>query len=393
MPFSAYAHFLQNRRNTHCLRDLRPVGPSVAGSTRLHDRRMLNFSSNNYMGLADHPALVARSQEWTALWGTGSTASRLVCGDMELFDPIEKKLAAGKGYESALVFNSGFQANSTLLSSLLDPSILKHSPLVFSDRLNHASIHHGIRAAGVRQIRYRHNDLDHLETLLKKHQSAPNPKFILSETVFSMDGDRADVAGLLRLKRRYDAFLYLDEAHAVGVLGKDGFGLAADFPGEADLVMGTFSKALGGFGAYVVCCRPLRDFFINHCSGFIYATALPPGVLGAMDAALELLPTLEPQRRRLLHNSQNLRRHIQALGLDCAASTTQIVPLILGSEEKALTMAKHLESHAGIMAVAVRPPTVPAGSSRIRFSLSAAHDDSAIERLTQAITHWIGLPS
>lgn len=388
MPYAAYNRFLENRHQTHCLRTLRPVGPSHGGQTTRDGRSLLNFSSNNYMGLADHPALIARANEWTARWGTGSTASRLVCGNMELFHQVETKLALGKGYESALVFNSGFQANSSILTSLLDPSILKQSPLVFSDRLNHASMHHGIRAAGIHQIRYRHNDLNHLNDLLKERKDTPNPKFILSETVFSMDGDRADVAGLLAIKRRYNAFLYLDEAHAVGVLGKNGFGLAADFPGEADLVMGTFSKALGGFGAYAVCAKHLREFLINHCAGFIYATALPPGVLGAMDAALELLPTLETKRQRLLEKSQELRQHLQSLGLNYGNSSTQIIPVILGSETHTLAMAHHLESQADIMAVAVRPPTVPVGSSRIRFSLTAAHDDQTLDRLKTAITLW-----
>lgn len=390
MPYAAYERFLEDRRQTHCLRTLRPVGPSHGGQTTRDGRSLLNFSSNDTMGLADHPALIARANEWTTRWGTGSTASRLVCGTMELFQQVEARLAHGKGYESALVFNSGFQANSSLLTSLLDPSILKQSPLVFSDRLNHASMHQGIRTTGIRQIRYRHTDLNHLEDLLKQHANAPNPKFILSETVFSMDGDRADVAGLLALKRRYHAFLYLDEAHAVGVLGKDGFGLAADFPGEADLVMGTFSKALGGFGAYAVCPQPLRQFLINHCAGFIYSTALPPGVLGAMDAALELLPTLEPQRQRLLKKSQELRQHLQSLALNYGNSSTHIVPVILGSETRTLAMAHDLESQADIMAIAVRPPTVPAGSSRVRFSLTAAHDDTALERLKTAITLWHG---
>lgn len=388
MFFSPYEQFLQDRKTTHRLRTLRSVGPSAAGSTRFGGRDLANFSSNNYMGLADHPALIARAGEWSARWGTGATASRLVCGNMDLFAQVEEKLASGKGYESALVFNSGFQANSSLLASLLDPAVLKHPPLVFSDRLNHASMHLGIRAAGVKQIRYRHNDLNHLEDLLKKHHDAPNSKFILSETVFSMDGDRADVGGLLELKRRHDAFLYLDEAHAVGVLGKNGFGLAADYPGQADLVMGTFSKALGGFGAYVVCSGVLRDFFINHCAGFIYATALPPGVLGAMDAALELLPNLEHQRLRLLQKSAELRTRLRAAGMDVGLSTTQILPVILGAETQTLALSNHLESHANIMAVAVRPPTVPVGSSRVRFSLTAAHDDLTLDRLAEAVLHW-----
>ena len=384
MPYAAYQRFCQQRTDSHRHRRLQAVGPGSGGHTLVDGRAMLNFSSNNYLGLATHPALIARAREWTAEWGAGATASRLVCGNLELFERVEARLAHGKGSETALVFNSGFQANSALLDALLDRHVLGHAPLVFSDRLNHASIHHGCRAAGVRQIRYRHNDMNHLESLLKRHEQAPNPRFILSESVFSMDGDRADVAALIDLKRRYGAFLYLDEAHAAGVLGRDGFGLAADHPGAVDLVMGTFSKGLGGFGAYAACDRTVRDYLINHCAGFIYATALPPGVLGAMDAALELLPGLGAARARLLGESDRLRAAVAAAGFDHGPSSTQIVPLLLGSEERAMDAGQRLRAH-GILAVAIRPPTVPEGASRIRFSLSAAHGAADLDRLIAVI--------
>ncbi len=385
MPLSAYRQFLQQRHSQRRHRLLRTVVPLGRGRIRVDGRELLNFSSNDYLGLANHPALIERSRQWTAAWGTGSTASRLVCGNLEPFERVEHRLARGKGSEAALVFNSGFQANSTILDSLLSRRVLGADPLVYSDRLNHASIHHGLRAAGVRQIRYRHNDLNHLETLLKRDRAAGRPRFILSETVFSMDGDRADVAGLIELKKRHGAFLYLDEAHAAGVLGPDGFGLAADHPGAVDLTMGTFSKGLGGFGAYAACSATLRDYLINQCSGFIYATALPPGVLGAMDAALELLPTLGAARQNLLAESERLRRAFGAAGLDCGPSSSQIIPLLLGDDEKALAMSRTLENR-GILAIAIRPPTVPPGGSRIRFSLSAAHAGTDVDRLIDVVT-------
>ena len=197
-----------------------------------------------------------------------------------------------------------------------------------------------------------------------------------------MDGDRADVAGLLDLKARFGAFLYLDEAHATGVLGPGGFGLAAAFPGRVDLVMGTFSKGLGGFGAYAACRKNLRDYLINRCGGFIYATALPPAVLGAMDAALELLRSLEPERTRLLVASNRVRQAFQNAGLDTGNSTTQIVPLLLGNDAATLALSHQLQQ-AGILAVAIRPPTVPQGQSRIRFSLTADHDDSDLDHLIE----------
>lgn len=389
MPLKAYQSFTQERHQLHRLRTLRPVGVTTAGHTTVGGKDVVNFSSNNYMGLANHPELIRRAQAWTEAWGVGSTASRLVCGNLELFERVEDKLAQGKKSAAALVFNSGFQANSAILASLLDRHVLKSKPLVFSDRLNHASIHHGCRAAGISQIRYGHNDLNHLEALLKKYATKPCARFIVSETVFSMDGDRADVAGLLALKERFGAFLYLDEAHAAGVLGPDGFGLAAAFPGQVDLVMGTFSKGLGGFGAYAACSKELREYLINHCSGFIYATALPPSVLGAMDAALELLPGMTDQRAWVLHASERVRQAFRHLGLSVGHSSTQIVPLWLGDESRTLEVSQLLEE-AGILGIAIRPPTVPPGSSRIRFSLTASHSEADIERLIATVRTLLG---
>ncbi|MBF0358621.1 MAG: 8-amino-7-oxononanoate synthase [Magnetococcales bacterium] len=382
MAESIYSTYLKARKKSGLWRSLRPVGVSQQGRTILSGESVLNFSSNDYMGLASHPALKKKSRQWIKKWGAGSTASRLVCGNMELFEQVEGRLVAGKGSEAALVFSSGFGANSGILSALLDRQVLKKQPQVFSDRLNHASMHHGLRAAGVRQIRYRHNDLDHLEELLKK--SGPGPKFILSETVFSMDGDRADVAGLLSLKERYGAFLYLDEAHAAGVLGPAGLGLATEFKGRADLVMGTFSKGLGGFGAYAACSQDLKDFLINHCSSFIFATALPPGVLGSMAAALDLLPSMAKERRSLLAQGERLRTALRGAGLDVGYSSTQIVPVILGDNQRCIEVSRRLEKKA-LLGIAIRPPAVPAGKSRLRLSLTANHSSQDIDKLIQGI--------
>ncbi|MBF0460532.1 MAG: 8-amino-7-oxononanoate synthase [Magnetococcales bacterium] len=384
MPIVAYHRFCQTRQEAGQWRVLRAVGPSQAGRTGVDGRSVINFSSNNYMGLATHPALIRRSQEWTDRWGVGATASRLVCGNLALFAPIEAKLSQGKGTEAALIFNSGFQANATVLAALLDRAVLGEEPLVFADRFNHASLHHGCRVAGVRQFRYRHNDLNHLEMLLKKYARRPGPRFIVSETVFSMDGDCCDVAGLIALKERYGAFLYLDEAHATGVLGVDGFGLAAAYPGQVDLVMGTFSKGLGGFGAYVACSQAVKAYLVNQCGGFVYSTALPPGVLGAMDAALDLLPVLGESRERLQRNSAWVRQVWQAAGLATGLSSTQIIPLLLGGEAETLEMSGRLKA-AGILAVAIRPPTVPVGTSRIRFSLTALHGEADLRYLVETV--------
>ena len=364
-----------------------PDGTVVVG--RGEAGGLLDFSSNDYLGLSRHPELIRRAQAFVARWGAGSGASRLVTGNLAPFAAIEDKLAKGKGAESALLFVSGFQANATMLPALLDARTLGGEPLVFADRNNHASLIHGCQAAGVRQIRFRHNDLDHLALLLARHAGEGRPCVIVTETVFSMDGDRADVAALAALAEQYGAFLYLDEAHATGVLGATGFGLAQGLAGPRCLAMGTFSKALGGFGAYAACSSRLRDYLINRCTGLIYATALPPAVLGAMDAALDLLPGLDRERARLAAHAERFRAAMAEADLDTGASSTQIVPLLLGDEESALALARNLEAD-GFLAVAIRPPTVPRGGSRIRFAFSALHQDEQRERLIAAVLQRMG---
>ncbi|WP_417795565.1 8-amino-7-oxononanoate synthase [Terasakiella pusilla] len=377
-----YSHYVEGLSGKGLRRQLRPVGQTLNGRTMINAREVINFSSNNYMGLAQHPLLIERAQLWTQEWGTGSMASRLVCGTMELHEQVEQRLIDAKGGEAALVFNSGFQANSAILSSLFDRDVLGQEALVFCDRLNHASMHHGLKAGGVRQIRYRHNDLNHLEELLKKHQDQVAARFILTESVFSMDGDQSDIDALIDLAERYGADLYVDEAHATGVLGQRGYGLCAGK--NVTFKMGTFSKALGGFGAYLVCSKAVKDFLVNRCSGMIYSTSLPPAVLGAMDAALELVPSLEVERQRLHKNAERVRQSFRECGFDVADSSTQIIPLIIGDETKTLELAKALEAQ-NILGIAIRPPTVPKGTSRIRFALSAAHSDKDIDTLCDVV--------
>ncbi len=381
---SIWRDALEARAQQGRLRSLREARRLGAGRVLVDGRTLIDFSSNDYLALTRHPELARRAAAFASEWGVGAGASRLVCGNLEPLQRIEEKVAAAKGTEAALLLASGWQTNASVLPALFDRRVLGGEPLVFSDRLNHASIHHGCNAASVRQLRYRHLDLNHLEGLLREHASEPAPKFILSETVFSMDGDRLDVPALVELAERHGAFLYLDEAHATGVLGRDGFGLAAGLGRRAGLVMGTFSKALGGFGGYVACSSALRDHLVNGCSGFVYSTGLPPPILGAIDAALDLVPTLESERLRLHQNAALLRDRLQAAGFDTGTSTTQIVPVLLGSEQRAVTIARALED-AGYLGVAIRPPTVPEGGSRIRFSLSAAHTQADVNGLADAL--------
>ncbi|HXH02271.1 MAG TPA: 8-amino-7-oxononanoate synthase [Candidatus Competibacteraceae bacterium] len=343
---------------------------------------LLNFAGNDYLGLAGHPALAAAAARWAQDYGTGMGASRLLTGTLEACERLEARLAVLKGTEAALILPGGFQANATVLAALL--AAAGATPLVYSDRLNHASMHFGLAAGGVRQIRFRHNDLDHLQDLLRRDAARPGARLIVSESVFSMDGDRADIAGLVALAERYGAFLYIDEAHATGVFGPGGAGLCHGYGRRIDLLMGTFGKALGGFGAFVACSRMVRDYLINRCAGLIYATALPPPVLGAIAAALDLLPELDEERRRLVAHGDRLRQRLQAAGYDTLASTTQIIPVVLGEEQAVLDAAARLREQ-GLLVAAIRPPTVARGSSRLRISLSAAHTAAEVDALADAL--------
>jgi 8-amino-7-oxononanoate synthase len=378
------ATYLEALEGSGTLRDLKSGNPDGAATVWRNGRKLINFSSNNYLGLAQHPKLIERAVAWTEKWGVGSGASRLVTGTFEAHVLVEEKLAALKGTESALIFNSGYQANSSVLPALFDRDMLGRDALVFTDRLIHASLHQGCRAAGTREIRFHHNDLTHLESLLEKHAQQDGQKFILTESIFSMDGDRADLFALCDLADKYEAFLYVDEAHATGVLGPKGMGLSGEVPGRIDLVMGTFSKALGSFGGYVACSQKLKDYLINRSAGFIYSTSLPPGVLGAIDAALDLVPGMEDERFRLQRHSEHLRTALAAHGLDTCRSSSQIVPAVIGGVEETLMAASILED-AGLLGIAIRPPTVPKDASRIRFALSADHTDNDVEKLISVI--------
>jgi 8-amino-7-oxononanoate synthase len=377
----SYQAFLDRRAAEGLRRSLTGVAAPTAREIRAGGRLYVNFSSNDYLGLRSHAALIGRAREWAEAHGVGSGASRLVTGNLDLFAPIEAKLAKLKGKQAALVMASGFQTNAAVLQALLDRVVLGTEPLVFADRLNHASMHFGCQAAGVRQLRYRHCDASHLGELLSQYQGDSRPRFILTESVFSMDGDLAPLAGIAALARAHDACLIVDDAHATGILGEGGAGLAA----EADIVIGTFSKALGSFGGFVASSETVRDYLVNRCAGLIYSTALPPPVLGAIDAALDLVPGMNEERSYVSGLAERFRAGAQAAGINTGASTTQIVPVILGSAEAALAMSARLRQ-AGFWARSIRPPTVPVGTARLRLAFNASHHESDIDRILDVLS-------
>jgi 8-amino-7-oxononanoate synthase len=376
-----FAAELERREAAGLRRTTVSVAPAGPGAVVREGRALLNFSSNDYLGLARHPALAARAAEFGARLGTGAGASRLVCGTLEAHAAIEARVAVLKGQEAAMLLASGWQANASVLGTLV--RFAGPDAMLFADELNHSSLVQGARLGGVKPVLFRHNDMAHLASLLEERAGRPGKRLIVTESVFSMDGDRADIVALSALAEAHGAFLYVDEAHATGVLGARGMGLTAGVPG-VDLVMGTFSKALGSFGAYVAGSRALIDFLQNMCAGFIYTTALPPPVLGAIDAALDLVPGVDAERALLAEHANVLRAAFARSGIDTAGSSTQIVPALVGDAAAALALAEALRAR-GVLAVAIRPPTVPAGTSRIRFALSAAHDAAAIQHLVDAV--------
>lgn len=347
---------------------------------------LADFSSNDYLGLSRHPEVIEAAHRALELYGTGATGSRLLSGNLDLYEAFEARIAADKHTESALIFGSGYQANATVLAALINAKVLGAEPLVFCDRLNHASLHHAFKVAEVKQIRFRHADLTHLRELLEKHAHSDQPKFIVAESVFGMDGDVIDLQALAQLAREHQAFVYLDEAHATGVMGAQGYGLTADLAQPIELAMGTFSKALGGSGAYVACSKAVRDYLVTACTGFIYSTALSPAVIAAMHKAWTLLPTLQAERDRLMQTAAGLRQRLQALGLDTGASTTHIIPVILGDERRTLK-ARDLLQQRGINVSAVRPPTVPPNTARLRMALASHHTPAHIDALVDALAN------
>ncbi|MBI5550939.1 MAG: 8-amino-7-oxononanoate synthase [Desulfobacterales bacterium] len=371
---------LAARRERMQMRRLETVEGGDGAAIEVGGRRMLNFCSNDYLGLSRHPLLQQRAADYLARYGTGSGSSRLICGNHAYFGPVEERLAALKGTEAALVFNSGFQANATILPALAD-----RETLILSDRLNHNSLIQGARLARCRVEIFAHNDMAHLRALLDRHRPSFRRILIVTESVFSMDGDLCPLAELAALARAFGAILVVDEAHATGVIGPKGMGLSCGH--GVDVTIGTFSKACGGFGAYVAGSRQLRDYLINCCAGIIYSTALPPAVLGAVDGALELVPGMEAERRRLHAHADLLRTALRRMGWDCGPSSTQIVPVMVGSEGETLALSQWLGAH-GIYASAIRPPTVEKEKSRIRLAVTAMHTTEDIERVIEAFGQW-----
>lgn len=351
----------------------------------LAEIRGVNLCSNDYLGLAEHPKL--REATLRAVQNAprvGGTGSRLLSGQTEAWRVLEEEFAAFAGTEEALFFGSGYAANMGLLAALVGKD-----DVVYSDALNHASLIDGMRLSGARKVIYPHLDLQVLEDRLREEAGAPWRKIIITESIFSMDGDIAPLRKIAELADEYEAAIILDEAHAIGVMGSEGRGLAAEAGIVPHLlaVVHTCGKALGCAGAFVCGPAVLKEHLINHARTFIFSTALPPYFSQQIRAAVQLAAGMDTERQELQERAQHLRAALRAEGFDTAGSGSQIVPVVFGDVQETLAAAEHLQNE-GFAVRAIRPPTVPEGKSRLRLSLTSRIPQHELDRLVKSLVAW-----
>jgi len=342
----------------------------------------LNCASNDYLGFSQNEEIKLAALDAIKDYGNSSGGSRVVSGNYNIYNRLEKELADFKGYESCLIVNSGYIANLLIVSTLATPDTI-----IFTDKLNHASIYDGIRLSGAKMVRYRHNDVSHLEELLKKYSAFPE-KIVITDTIFSMDGDRVRLREIVNLKASYRFLLVIDEAHGTGLFGK-GRGLAHEYEVEKDIDinMGTFSKALGGFGAYICAKSELVEYLINKGRGFIYTTSLPPAIVGGNLKAIELLKeNFEQYGGKLITYCEVFRKLLQERKIDFLNSTSQIFPIVVSDNNKAL-QAQNKLLKLGIYVAVARRPTVT--TPRLRVSLRADFDLSDIYKIADSLVNTL----
>lgn len=372
-------------RYQNYLNDLRAKGRCRTVDLGEVKHRGVNFSSNDYLQLKCHSKVIEKSKEYTNKWGAGSSGSRLLLQNCDYFWQLENRIAEDLKKQAALVFSTGYQTSISVLSALLDKTVLRDSVLVLSDRMNHASLLKGSQYSGVKQLRYRHLDMSHLEDLLKRYRSKVEHLFIITESLFGMDGDMVNMQDLTILSQKYGAFLYVDEAHALGVCGHQGFGLSRGYSRSVEVIMGTFSKALGGAGGFIACNEMVRDYIINKSSGFMHSTAPSPGAVGAAQQAWELVADMDSQREHLRSLAEYACQKFKAAGIDIGATTSHIIPLIIGDDHRAVACQKALQER-GILIPVIRYPSVPKGAARLRLCLTTAHQKADIDTVITALT-------
>lgn len=382
IKYSFIQKALDQRIIDHRLRSLTSIENSLNNAEiEIDGKTFINFCSNDYLGLASHPAVIKRSKEFLEQYGAGSSSSRLISGTHSIHSALEEKLASTFGFESALLFNSGFQANLSIISAIVD-----RNSLILMDKKCHNSLVNGAILSRATIKRYQHNDVKQLESLLENAKGISyNRILILTETVFSMDGDCNALTELIGLSKKYDALLYSDDAHALGVLGDRGLGLNYMKDG-IDFNLGTFGKSFGGFGAFIGCSKLIKEYLINFAAGFIYTTALPPAIIGGLDAALDLIPTMNKERMHLFDLIRLFKSDLKH-SYEILHSESQIIPIVIGSELKTLKLSNHLQDN-GLWVSSIRPPTVEKDASRLRITFTALHTKEQVKYLIKTLNNW-----
>jgi glycine C-acetyltransferase/8-amino-7-oxononanoate synthase len=375
-----YFKYLEKLKAQHLFRRLRTIASRTGPTVTMDGREVILMASNNYLGLATHPAVVRAAIDATNAFGAGAGAARLVCGTLPPHTELESALARFKNTEAALTFSSGYLANIGTI-----PTLIGKGGLILADRLCHASLIDGSRLSGASLRIYRHCDMNHLEMLLSRRSGNPST-LIVTDGLFSMDGDIAPLNELIDLAERFDSMLFVDDAHGTGIMGRTGRGSAEHCGVETRLPfhMGTLSKALGGAGGYIVGSRTFIDYLINSCRSFIYTTAIPAASAAAAIAALDIVKHDSDRRTRLWANRDRLVAGLERLGFAVAGSQSPIVPIIIGDADMALKVSETLLAE-GVYAPAIRPPTVPASTSRIRMTVTADHTFAHIDRTLAAL--------
>ena len=360
-------------------RQLRPISSGIGPRIVVDGRSILQFCSNDYLGITSHPAVTRAAEMALARYGTGAGSARLVVGTSSPHCELEEALAQLKQTEAALALSSGYHANTGVL-----PALTGSEDRIFSDALNHASIIDGCRLSRAATKIYRHNDVEHLTTLLSATGTSRR-RVIVTESVFAMDGDLAPLSELASVAKQYDALLVVDEAHATGVFGSQGGGLVQELElgAHVDVQIGTLSKAIGALGGYVAGSQTLIDTLINEARTFIYTTALPPSVAASATAAIQVI-TQEPERReQLWQHARFLRKALDAAGYHINPGNSPILPVMVGDAAQTVALSNALFTH-GVLVSAIRPPTVPTGTARLRVTPMATHTENDLEQAVDA---------
>lgn len=367
---------IEKTKEAGLYRKLHTMNAAPRPEMSINGRNQLVFSSNNYLGLAGDERLMHAATTAMKKYGFGSSGSRLTTGNTDWHQRLEEKIARFKKTKAAILFSSGYLANVGVLSTLPE-----NGDVILSDRLNHASIIDGCRLSKADVVIYEHIDMEDLKAKLKE-TAAYRRRFIVTDGVFSMDGTIAPLDKIYKLARQYDAYVIVDDAHATGVIGKNGSGTGELFGVNPDVTIGTLSKAVGAEGGFVAGSRILIDFLLNHTRTFIFQTAMPPSVCAAACTALEIIETGHDLREQLFHHAKSVRDGLIDMGYEVIGDYTPIIPVIIGSNGDAVRFAEKLRE-SGIYAPAIRPPTVPEGQSRIRLTVTSEHTSGQIDYLLE----------